>query len=79
MYKKKERVVSMKSIVFAGGCFWCMAKPYYEYDGVSANDYLWASYDFMFEAYDEEGNFYYDERFITCWYCSGLCCWFWNF
>lgn len=35
---------------------------YYEYDGVSANDYLWASYDFMFEAYDEEGNFYYDEN-----------------
>jgi len=23
-----------KSIMFAGGCFWCMAKPYYEYDGV---------------------------------------------
>ena len=26
---------------------------YYEYDGVSANDYLWAPYQFMFE--DEEG------------------------
>ena len=23
-----------KSIMFAGGCFWCMVKPYYEYDGV---------------------------------------------
>lgn len=23
-----------KSIMFADGCFWCMAKPYYEYDGV---------------------------------------------
>ncbi len=23
-----------EDIVFAGGCFWCMAKPYYEYDGV---------------------------------------------
>ena len=27
---------------------------YYEYDGVSANDYLWASYQFLFEEYDEE-------------------------
>lgn len=24
----------MKEITFAGGCFWCMAKPYYEYEGV---------------------------------------------
>lgn len=24
----------MKSITLAGGCFWCMAKPYYEYEGV---------------------------------------------
>ena len=23
-----------KYAMFAGGCFWCMAKPYYEYDGV---------------------------------------------
>ena len=28
---------------------------YYEYDGVSANDYLWASYQFLFE--DENGDF----------------------
>ena len=28
---------------------------YYEYDGVSANDYLWASYSFMHESYDEDG------------------------
>lgn len=28
---------------------------YYEYDGVSANDYLWASYSFMHESYDSEG------------------------
>ena len=33
---------------------------YYEYDGVSANDYLWASYQFLYEAYDSEGNFIYD-------------------
>ena len=24
----------MKHCVLAGGCFWCMAKPYYEYDGI---------------------------------------------
>ena len=24
----------MKSCILAGGCFWCMAKPYYEYDGI---------------------------------------------
>lgn len=34
---------------------------YYEYDGVSANDYLWASYQFMLETYDEEGNAYYED------------------
>ena len=34
---------------------------YYEYDGVSANDYLWASYQFLMEAYDEYGEIYYDE------------------
>ena len=33
---------------------------YYEYDGVSANDYLWASYQFMHEGYDEEGNLAYE-------------------
>lgn len=25
---------NIKEAIFAGGCFWCMAKPYYEYDGV---------------------------------------------
>ena len=29
-YKKGK----IKSCVLAGGCFWCMAKPYYEYDGI---------------------------------------------
>ncbi len=33
---------------------------YYEYDGVSANDYLWASYQFLNEGYDEDGNVGYD-------------------
>ena len=33
---------------------------YYEYDGVSANDYMWASYQFLFEGYDEEGYVSFD-------------------
>ena len=27
-------VNNYKTVMFAGGCFWCMAKPYYEYAGV---------------------------------------------
>ncbi len=38
---------------------------YYEYDGVSANDYLWASYQFMLETYDEEGNVSYDNSVMN--------------
>ena len=34
---------------------------YYVYDGVSANDYLWASYQFLHETYDEEGNVAYTD------------------
>ena len=34
---------------------------YYEYDKVSANDYLWASYQFMLECYDADGDTYYDD------------------
>ena len=33
---------------------------YYEYDGVSANDYLWASYQFLHEGYDANGDVNYD-------------------
>lgn len=33
---------------------------YYKYDGVSANDYLWASYRFMHEGTDRSGNVTYD-------------------
>ncbi len=33
---------------------------YYEYDGVSANDYIWVSYQFLHEEYDEAGNVSYD-------------------
>ena len=26
---------SKRQALFAGGCFWCMAKPYYEYEGIN--------------------------------------------
>lgn len=38
---------------------------YYEYDGVSANDYLWASYQFLNESYDENGETYYDSSIMN--------------
>lgn len=38
---------------------------YYEYDGVSANDYLWAPYQFLYETYDEEGYTIYDENVMN--------------
>ncbi len=38
---------------------------YYKYDGVSANDYLWASYQFMWETYDESGNAVYDSSVLN--------------
>ena len=31
-YHVKEN--NIKSCILAGGCFWCMAKPYYEYEGI---------------------------------------------
>lgn len=34
---------------------------YYEYDGVSANDYLWASYQFLHESYDYSGDVIYSD------------------
>ncbi len=34
---------------------------YYEYDGVSANDYLWAPYQFLHETYDADGNVDYTD------------------
>ena len=34
---------------------------YYEYDGVSANDYLWASYQFVLETTDAMGNTIYKD------------------
>lgn len=33
-FKATYRAGSIKQALFAGGCFWCMAKPYYEYDGI---------------------------------------------
>ena len=38
---------------------------YYEYDGVSANDYVWASYQFLEEGYDEDGNTYYSSDIVN--------------
>ena len=37
---------------------------YYEYDGVSANDYLWASYFFIQESYDDMGEAYYTDSSV---------------
>ena len=34
---------------------------YYEYDGVSANDYMWASYAFLHEGYDSLGKPIYND------------------
>ena len=35
---------------------------YYEYDGVSANDYLWAPYQFLYETYDENDDVSYTNK-----------------
>jgi M6 family metalloprotease-like protein len=35
---------------------------FYEYDGVSANDYLWASYAFMYESYGDGGDLDYSDE-----------------
>ena len=35
---------------------------YYEYDGVCANDYLWASYQFLHETEDKNGNLQYTDK-----------------
>ena len=37
---------------------------YYEYDGVSANDYVWASYQFIYESFDEDGNADYSDTTV---------------
>ncbi len=39
-------------------------EQYYEYDGVSANDYLWAPYSFLHESYDEDGNVTYSDTSV---------------
>lgn len=38
---------------------------YYEYDQVSANDYLWASYQFLLEEVDENGDTSYNKNNIN--------------
>ncbi len=40
-------------------------EKYYEYDGVSANDYVWASYQFLYETYDEDDNMVYDDSVMN--------------
>ena len=37
---------------------------YYEYDGVSANDYIWASYQFIHESYDARGEAIYTDHSV---------------
>ena len=37
---------------------------YYEYDGVSANDYLWASFAFLYESYDGNGDPFYTDKSV---------------
>ena len=37
----------------------------YKYDNVSANDYMWASYQFLHESYDRNGELYYDKSLIN--------------
>lgn len=37
---------------------------YYEYDGVSANDYVWASYQFIYESYNSAGESYYSDTTV---------------
>ncbi len=37
---------------------------YYEYDGVSANDYLWAPYQMLHESYDKNGNSSYNDTSV---------------
>ena len=38
---------------------------YYEYDGVSANDYIWASYQFVHESYDANGEAIYTDHSVV--------------
>ena len=38
---------------------------YYEYDGVCANDYLWASYQFLYESNDDSGENTYDSSRVN--------------
>lgn len=39
---------------------------YYEYDGVSANDYIWASYQFLYDAgYSDDGDMIVDDNVLN--------------
>ena len=39
---------------------------YFEYDGVSANDYIWMSYQFIFESTDAYGSVSFDDKNARC-------------
>ena len=41
-------------------CYQDEADDYYEYDDVHAKDYMWISYQFLYELKHENGNTYYD-------------------
>ena len=36
MVISKAQKVALKEATFAGGCFWCMEKPYEQYDGIQS-------------------------------------------
>ncbi|MBR4835667.1 MAG: hypothetical protein IKU99_01530, partial [Clostridia bacterium] len=38
---------------------------FFEYDGVSANDYIWMSCEFFYESYDENENAIYSDRSVS--------------
>ena len=50
---KKRLGGSYRQALFAGGCFWCMAKPYYEYDGVKRVFSGYAGGDEINPAYEQ--------------------------
>ena len=53
-YDVKEK--NIKECVFAGGCFWCMAKPYYEYEGVKKVLSGYCGGDEKFPTYEQVKN-----------------------
>ena len=44
---------NVRQALFAGGCFWCMAKPYYEYEGINRVFSGYAGGDVINPAYED--------------------------